>query len=776
MVEQRTENPRVGGSIPPLATIPKISLVSQIVAYRYLITGQVQGVGFRPFIYRLAQHHHLIGWVQNLSGQVAIHIQGLDRAVLAFEQDLLTTHPPLAQPTIAQRIPADLAPLHNFCILDSDATTLTQVHVPPDYFTCDDCLNELLTPGNRRYRYPFINCTQCGPRYTIIHRLPYDRPHTSMANFPLCPDCAKEYHDPSDRRFHAQPIACPICGPNLSFYQADIQLNDTDAALTATLAALRRGKIVAIKGIGGYHLVCDAQNDETVLRLRTHKPRLHKPLAVMLPMNFAETALIEQISLTAAEIQQLRHPARPIVLVKKTAHFALSPHLAPNLNEIGVLLPYSPLHHILLTEFARPLIMTSANRSGEPVLTDNQEVTERLGQVVEAFLHHSRPIVRPADDSVFKTIFHLPRPLRLGRGHAPLEWELPNPVAQPILAVGAHLKNTVALAWDRRVVISPHIGDLTSPHSLDVFTQVIEDLQQLYQVRAEKILLDAHPQFANTRWARQTQLPTQAIFHHHAHASALVGEYPNLNQWLIFAWDGVGLGDDGILWGGETLYGQAGSWQRVGHLRPFKLLGGEKTGRELWRSALSICFEINHPWRPDWDVPIELLHQAWQKNLNCPQTTAVGRLFDAVAAWLNVLQVASFEGQGGAYLEALCDVAHEAYCELAVYRNRLNLWEIDWENLLNPLFDEKMSISQRSSLFHHSLAQAMVTQMLAIAQDVPIQQIGLCGGVFQNRYLTERVVQLFEKMGKKVYLMQRLPCNDASISFGQVIEYIHLNH
>jgi len=745
--------------------------VPQIVAYRYLITGQVQGVGFRPFIYRLAQQHQLVGWVQNLSGQVAIHLQGLEAAILAFEHHLITIHPPLAQPVITERISADLAATTTFHILDSDSTTPAQVHVPPDYFTCNDCLSELLTPGNRRYRYPFINCTQCGPRYTIIQRLPYDRPHTSMANFPLCPDCAKEYHDPSDRRFHAQPIACPICGPSLSFYQADSAIHDTDAALTATLAALRQGKIVAIKGIGGYHLVCDAQNDATVLRLRANKPRLHKPLAVMLPLNFAKTAFMAQISLTTAEIQQLHHPARPIVLVKKTASFALSAHLAPNLNEIGILLPYSPLHHILLTEFARPLVMTSANLSGEPVLTDNQQVTERLGHVAEAFLHHSRPIVRPADDSVFKTIFHQPRPLRLGRGHAPIEWELPVAVAQPILAVGAHLKNTVALAWDKRVVITPHIGDLTSPRGLDVFTQVIEDLQQLYQVRAVKILIDAHPQFANTRWAKQTELPTQPIFHHHAHAAALAGEFPNLKQWLIFAWDGVGLGEDGTLWGGETLYGQAGSWQRMGHLRPFKLLGGEKSARELWRSALSICFEINHPWQPELDIPVELLRQAWQKNLNCPQTTAVGRLFDAVAAWLQVLQVASFEGQSGAYLEALCEVSDEAYCELAVCRNKLNLLEIDWENLLNPLLDEKLSIRQRSSIFHNSLARAMVAQMLAVAPDFPIQQIGLCGGVFQNRYLTERVLQLFEKIGKKVYLMQRLPCNDASISFGQVIEY-----
>ncbi len=752
---------------PPL---PEFFLVSQSVAYRYLITGQVQGVGFRPFIYRLAQQYHLLGWVQNLSGQVAIHLQGLETAINCFEHDLIHHAPPLARPQILTKIATFPLNAATFQILPSDATLETQVHVPPDYFTCDDCLRELHDPQNRRYHYPFINCTQCGPRYTLIHRLPYDRPYTSMADFPLCPECEREYHDPTDRRFHAQPIACPNCGPKLQFYQIDGKQYEAEAALTATITALHEGKIVAIKGIGGYHLVCDAQNDETILRLRAKKPRLHKPLAVMLPINFAETSPIQPIELTEAEKQQLYHPSRPIVLAKKIGT-SLSKHLAPHLAELGVMLPYSPLHHLLLSEFQTPLVMTSANRSGEPVLTNNQEVEQRLGHVATAFLHHNRPIVRPADDSVFKTIFRQPRPVRLGRGHAPLEWSLPVTLPYPILAVGAHLKNTIALAWKNRAVISPHIGDLSSPRSVDVFAQVIEDFQKLYAVRAEKILIDPHPQFNNTRWAKQTLLPTEPIWHHHAHASALSGEFPDLKQWLIFTWDGIGLGADGTLWGGETLYGEPGAWQRVGRVRPFRLLGGEKSSRELWRSALSICFETQYAWQPPLELPFELLQHAWQKNLNCPQTTAVGRLFDAAASWLNLLQEASFEGQAGAYLETLCEVNNESFCELSVEHNSLDLFEINWKNLLNPLLDENLSQSHRASLFHNSLAHAMVNQFLAITAEKPVQQIGLCGGVFQNRYLTERVIQLFEKIGKKIYLMKRLPCNDASICFGQVIEY-----
>jgi len=455
-----------------------------LTARRLTVVGRVQGVGFRPFVFRLAHRLGLHGSVRNEAGTVDIFVQGPPSALLEFERALLQEAPPLARPAIASGMAAEPGPLESFAILPSREASTAHVHVPPDYFACDDCLRELHDPTDRRYRYPFINCTQCGPRYTLIRKLPYDRPNTTMSQFTLCPACRREYENPLDRRFHAEPVACPACGPALHFAApggADIH---DGTALTQAVAALRAGKIVAVKGIGGYHLMCDARNDIAVARLRAKKPRPHKPLAVMFPARGADglDAVRTVAELTPEHERWLRDPARPIVLVNKKPR-ALSPRIAPGLKEIGVMLPYSPLHDLLLLDFGGPLVATSANVSGEPVLTDNDEVDQRLRHVAEAFLHHNRPIQRPADDPVMRVIGGHARPLRHGRGSAPLELPLPFTLAKPVLAVGAHMKNTVALAWNDRVVVSPHIGDLDAPRSLAVFEQVIADLQALYDVR-----------------------------------------------------------------------------------------------------------------------------------------------------------------------------------------------------------------------------------------------------------------------------------------------------
>jgi hydrogenase maturation protein HypF len=745
--------------------------MNQYSTQHYLLTGHVQGVGFRPYVYRLATQHGLVGWVRNLAGQVEIKVQGTDAALQIFADNLIKNAPPLARPHIISCTPGTTEKnFTEFKILTSETATESHVQVPPDYFTCTDCLQELHDPLDRRYRYPFINCTQCGPRYTLIHRLPYDRPNTSMADFPLCPECLAEYENPGDRRFHAQPLACPVCGPQLYFHQQDIHRHDTSTALTACIQALREGNIVAVKGIGGYHLFCAADNDTAVLRLRDNKPRPAKPLAVMFPWQGPDglAAVKSQVTLEPAGIALLCDPQRPILLARKSSKFSLSPQIAPNLTEIGVMLPYSPLHHLLLTELATPLIATSANISGEPVLTDNTEVEQRLGHVAEAFLHHNRPIVRPADDSVFRMIAGKPRPLRLGRGKAPLELTLPINLPQPLLAVGAHLKNTIALAWQNRVVISPHIGDLDSPRSLDIFVQLSQDLQKLYHIQATTIVCDAHPHYANTRWAKQSGLPVIPVFHHHAHASALAGEFPNTDPWLIFTWDGVGFGEDGTFWGGEALYGHPGQWQRVASFRPFALPGGDKSGREPWRSALALCWETNHPWdSPPTDTT--LLYHAWQQGLNCPPTTAVGRLFDAAAALTGLLHYASFEGQGPMRLEAVCTDS-TTWIDLPLQQNSAGLWQTDWAPLLDYLLDNRLSVAERATGFHNSLAFALVAQAQQIRADYAIGQVGLCGGVFQNRYLTEKSVKLLNNQGFTVYLPQQLPGNDAGISFGQIIE------
>ncbi|MCV6638716.1 carbamoyltransferase HypF [Candidatus Albibeggiatoa sp. nov. NOAA] len=743
-------------------------------AFHYRIKGQVQGVGFRPYIYRLATQYQLIGWVKNIAGQVEVHVQGTIENLDLFDHNLLKQIPQIANPKVLVRTAVDIGDFDSFDILASEESQDKQIHVPPDYFTCHDCLQELNDPHNHRYRYPFINCTQCGPRYTIIHTLPYDRPNTSMAAFEFCPQCQSEYTNPLDRRFHAQPLACPVCGPQLQFKQADKLIDNTELALSEIQQALAAGYVIAVKGIGGYHLICDATQDKAVKHLRQQKPRPDKPLAVMFP---ADYDLTQQVNLTPEELKKLSSPARPIILATKAGSYNLSSLIAPHLNELGVMLPYSPLHHLLLNDFQKPLVATSANISGEPVLTDNQEVETRLQHVAQAYLHHNRPIVRPADDSVFKTIANQCRPIRLGRGLTPFEFELPFTMSQPTLAVGAHLKNTIALAWDDRVVMSPHIGDLATPRSLDVFQQTVDDLQKLYSVKAKKIICDSHPDYASSRWAREIGLPIKTVLHHHAHASALTGEFYGKKRWLIFAWDGVGIGENQELWGGETLYGETGNWQRVGHLRPFPLIGGDKVVREIWRSALGLGFALGlddeHLFKMvnlfASKTELAFLRQAWEKNINCLQTTAIGRLFDAVVALIGLMEAASFEGQAGMWLEALCE-DDEEFIALPVKHNKQGLWEMDWSPLLNYLLDEHISIARKATCFHNSLAHGLLSQIHRVSAERRIEQVGLCGGVFQNRYLTEKVMSLLEQQGIEVCFPQKLPCNDASISFGQIME------
>ncbi len=745
-------------------------------ATHWRLSGQVQGVGFRPFVYRLAHEYGLAGWVRNRTGNVEIRCEGPATNLEDFGRALLERAPPLATPRIEAREVVPARGFDAFAILPSGAAAEADIHVPPDYFTCDDCLKELADPRDRRYRYPFINCTQCGPRYTLIARLPYDRPNTSMAGFELCPDCRTEYENPLDRRFHAEPVACPVCGPQLQFVKSDgAVVNNQEQALATCAALLRSGMIVAVKGIGGYHLVCDAANDAAISRLRAAKPRPHKPLALMVAAEGADGLDgVRRIALPREEEGHLlRSPQRPIVLMRKKPHSGLSSGIAPGLNDVGVMLAYSPLHHLLLQDFAAPLVATSANLSGEPVLTDEGEVHARLGHVADAFLHHDRPILRPADDPVFRFLRGAPRPIRLGRGCAPLEIPLPFKLPHPVLAVGAHMKNTITLAWKDRAVVSPHIGEMDTPRSLEVFTQVIEDLQALYKVRAEAVVRDAHPAYTTSRWAERHGLPVFRVFHHHAHASALAGESSPAGPGLVFTWDGVGYGEHGALWGGETLLGRPGAWRRVGRMRPFRLPGGEKAAREPWRGALGICWEVGAQW-PACPRDAALLHQAWQKGLNSPLTTAVGRLFDAAAALTGILHAASFEGQGPMYLEAACGQdALPTVLPVAITQD--GLLETDWQPLLAMLMDGAQSIGRRSGVFHASMAGAILDQAIALREQHEFSYVGLTGGVFQNRILTEQAVSLLEENGLEVKLPKRIPVNDAGISFGQVIEYGYTN-
>ncbi len=740
-------------------------LVSEIVTQRITISGRVQGVGFRPFVYRLAQQHGIKGWVRNVNGSVEIQVEGKLYQVKCFSDALHSEAPPLSAPGPLSIIASQTEHANNFSILDSHSNGNADIHLPTDGCVCADCLAELHNPANRRYRYPFINCTQCGPRYTLITALPYDRPNTSMRDFALCADCKHEYENPLDRRFHAEPIACPVCGPHLQFVMNNETQDGDEAALAAAVAALRHGKIVAVKGVGGYHLMCDAASDAAVVLLRERKSRPAKPLAVMVR---DLDALREVVHVASEQESFITSPARPIVLLPKRSEAKLSPLIAPDLGEIGCLLPYSPLHALLLKDFDGPLVATSGNLSGEPVLTDNLEAQTRLSHLADTFLHHNRPIVRPADDPVYRIIADKPRPLRLGRGVAPLELEFPVHLSEPVLALGSHMKNTLCLAWGKRAVVSPHIGELDSLRSLDTLSQVAADLQQLYQVQATRLLVDRHPGYGYRRYARDSGLPFTEIWHHHAHASALAWEFPDIKDWIVFAWDGVGLGEDHTLWGGEAFTGAPGHWQHAASFRPFHLPGGDKAGREPWRAAAALLWETSQsaPFAP------EPLRQAWSHKLNSPASSSVGRLFDAAASLCDVCTHASFEGEGPMRLEAVAKDADGAAIPLPLARDAAGLWRTDWAPLLSMLGNPARPAAERAASFHRSLAHALLEQAIMLRTQTGVQSVGLTGGVFQNRLLAETCIDLLEAAGFSVHLPQVIPVNDAGLSFGQVIEFL----
>jgi hydrogenase maturation protein HypF len=758
--------------LPGNTPAPERKIGAAEIARWLTFAGHVQGVGFRPFVFRLAHRLGLTGRVWNAVGAVEIEIQGPEPAVSSFVAAVISEAPPLARPQLLRCEPlAVQASPPAFSIDASSSAGTPQIFVPADQFACDDCLAELADPRNRRYRYPFINCTQCGPRYTLIERLPYDRPNTTMAAFELCGDCQREYRDPFDRRYHAEPIACPVCGPQVTWRVAGTATElRGEGALEACVQRLRAQGIVAVKGIGGYHLLCDARSDAAVQTLRDRKQRPHKPLALLYPRRGADglTRVRDDASMDDSEAESLRDPSRPIVLLRKRAGSTLAASVAPGLGEIGVFLPYSPLHQLLLEDFGGPLVATSGNLSGEPVITDAAMAEEKLARVADAFLHHDRPIVRPADDSVWRCSAGAMRPIRLGRGHAPLELELPESVSTPVLATGAHLKNCLALAWQKRVVISPHIGTMDSLRSLEVFQQVASDLQRLYGVTAERIVCDRHPGYATSRWAQRCGLPLTRVWHHRAHAAALAAEHRVSGLLLVFCWDGLGLGEDGTLWGGEALLGQPGAWRRVASLRPFRLPGGDLAARQPWRPAASLCWHADRQW-PEQPANTELLQSAWQRGVQSPWTSSAGRLFDAAAALVLGIREASFEAQAPMQLESIAAPGGDPLA-LAWDRDETGLPRLDWSPLLPMLMDAHASQAERAARFHESLAAAVSDFASGMARHTPLAAIGLTGGVFQNRRLAESCIARLTDIGLPVLLAQRLPANDAAICLGQVVE------
>ncbi len=756
---------------------------------RIEIQGAVQGVGFRPFIYRLASRLGLAGWVRNDNRGVFIEAEGERLLLEDFLRRVRGERPGRAQIHSLREAWLDPAGYRGFEIRRSGEEGVRTAPLLPDIAPCEECLAELSDPADRRYRYPFTNCTHCGPRFSIIRSLPYDRPRTTMERFPLCPSCRREYEDPEDRRFHAQPVACPECGPGLSLLAPSGEiLARGEEALQGCVRALREGRIVAVKGLGGFHLMVDARDEEAVARLRERKPRREKPLALMVRDLEQARSLCETGN--GAE-GALASPETPILLLPKKAGARVAPNVAPGNPCLGLMLPSTPLHHLLLRESGFPLVATSGNLSDEPICTDEREALERLGGIADRYLVHDRPIARHVDDSVAWILRGEVRLLRRARGFAPL----PIPVSRPlpvILAVGAHLKNTVALSIQSRVFISQHIGDLETPESMEAFRRVLFDFLRLYEARPAAIAHDLHPDYLSTRWALGgwndpagagrgpdlSNVPRIAVQHHHAHLAACLAENGIEGTALGVTWDGTGYGPDSTVWGGEFLRGSGAGFDRVAHLLPFRLPGGEAAVREPRRSALALLWEMEgEKGLERSDLPAvraftegerRILSRILAGGFNAPVTTSAGRLFDGVAALLGLRQRSAFEGEAAMALEHAADPSvREAYPMPLLPATAGAPRLLDWRETLRAILEDLRKGAGEgiiSARFHNALSEAVVR----VARETGEERVALAGGCFQNRRLTEQTARRLEEAGFRVLLHRQVPPNDGSISLGQV--------
>jgi hydrogenase maturation protein HypF len=697
---------------------------------RFRITGVVQGVGFRPFVYTLAHRHRLGGFVLNDGEGVAVEAEGQTDQLDLFSAALRDEAPPLARVDSVVAHAATPVGDTEF-VIEVSATAGGTAAVPADVATCDDCLRELFDPADRRFRYPFINCTQCGPRFTIVVGVPYDRPLTTMAGFPLCYACLREYEDPGDRRFHAEPIACQVCGPQLS------------VPLAQAVEALQSGSIVAVKGLGGYHLACDAANEDAVARLRARKHREDKPFALM------ATAPAELVELERAEDDLLRSRERPIVVARRRSDARVAPSVAPGTPWLGVMLPYTPLHHLLLEELGGALVMTSGNRSDEPIAYEDGEARERLDGIADLFLAHDRPIHRRCEDSVVRAEF----PIRRSRGYVPSGLPLPVAAHRPIVAAGPELKSTFCVARGAEAFISPHLGDLDSEPAYQAFRTDLElYLGMLGIQELEVIAYDLHPEYLATKWALEQDAELVGVQHHHAHAAACLAEHGELGPALALVFDGTGFGTDGTLWGGELLRCDLESFTRVAHLAPVPLPGGEAAIRQPWRTCASYLEQAGRP------VPFE----RWpvvsaSLKVNAPLSSGMGRLFDAVAALLGVREEVTYEGQAAIELEQLAGGTSAGTYTWAFG---------DGAALVAAVHDDLVAGRPREEIaaaFHESVALGAAEACAGS----PERTVVLSGGTFQNLRLLAATRSRLEAFGFRVLSHHRVPPNDGGISFGQ---------
>jgi hydrogenase maturation protein HypF len=728
------------------------------------VHGIVQGVGFRPFVYNLAQKLGLSGYVLNSSAGVLIEVEGDPAQIELFVRELHENPPPLAQIEDISTAPFHAVGDAAFSIRESMEQPGQLAPVSPDVATCPDCLRDFETPGNRRFGYPFTNCTNCGPRYTITRMIPYDRPLTTMACFPMCGQCLREYQDPSDRRFHAQPNACPDCGPSITL------------SIQMAQQLLHQGRILAMKGLGGFHLVCDPFNDPAVRLLRERKKRSDKPFALMVP----DIAAAEKLCFVSdAERAALASIRRPIVILQRRPDAPISESLAPGNPTLGVMLPYTPLHHLLFGQSFSALVMTSGNLSEEPIVTGNREAAQRLGSIADAFLFHNRDIHTRVDDSVARVFVDQERVLRRSRGYAPHPVTLGFPVAE-ILACGAELKNTFCLTKDHYAFLSQHIGDLENYETLVFYRETLHRMKQLFRIAPRFVAYDLHPQYLSTKLALEIEdVQHIGVQHHHAHIASCMAENGIADKVIGVAFDGTGFGTDGKIWGGEFLVADLAGFERRAHFRYIPLAGGDRAVREPWRLGLSYLLDTFGARLDSLDLPvfervlstkIAAVRSMIERGINTVETSACGRLFDAVSSIAGVRDEVNFEAQAAIELEARALAGVDATYPFEISAD--SPWQIDVRPMIELIVRDVLAaqpIGWISAAFHNTVAAIIVEVCGRLRAAEGIHRVCLSGGTFQNVYLVERAVSLLRSNGFEVFLHSKVPPNDGGISLGQAV-------
>ncbi len=742
------------------------------------IQGAVQGVGFRPFIWRLANDLRLTGWVRNTTNGVFIEAEGEKKQLDLFLKSIPLEKPSISKIHSLKSVMLDAIGFPDFKIDKSSVHAAPNAWMLPDIATCPECLAEVVDPKSRRYLYPFTNCTHCGPRFSIIEALPYDRQNTTMKIFTMCRDCEAEYSNPHSRRFHAQPNACPVCGPHVELWdERGNPIEKQQEALERAVHYLAEGLILAVKGLGGFHLLVDATNDDAVQRLRLKKKRDEKPFAVMFP-RIEDVAHFCRIS--SREQQLLNSPESPIVLLCKSDKNHLSEYVAPKNPMLGVMLPYTPLHFILMQKLNRPVVATSGNLADETICTDNTEALSSLGRIADYFLVHNRPIAHHVDDSIVRMMADRPVVLRRARGYAPLPILL-NKDVEPSLAVGGHLKNSIVVADKKHVFISQHIGDLETENSITTLQHTISDFEKIYDIKPKHIIHDKHPDYVSTHYAQALRGEKNAVQHHVAHILSCMADNELEPPVLGVSWDGTGFGDDGSIWGGEFFLIDK-SVQRVANFRTFPLPGGDMAIKRPYRSAIGLLYEMDHAGlQKHQQLPLfqhcdheelKTLTGMLEKKINTPRTSSAGRLFDVVASLLDIQHINFFEGQAPMQLEFAAWQAPEETQHLPFeIRQEDGILMFDWQPTIETLLKERniVPLSNLAARFHNTLVQVI----LAVANKVGQQKVVLSGGTFQNKFLVERTIKTLTSANFQVYFHQQVPPNDGGIALGQIVSLLY---